>query len=63
LKEFYKSLGISIPSKIEDYTIWKAEFSDDDITNVTKLLQWKIEKADSPALQEKLVELNELIDK
>lgn len=63
LKEFDKSLGISIPSKIEDYTIWKAEFSDDDITNVTKLLQWKIEKADSPALQEKLVELNELIDK
>lgn len=57
LKEFYKSLGISTPSKIEDYTIWKAEFSDDDITNVTKLLQWKIEKADSPIFQEKLVEL------
>jgi len=63
LKEFDKSLGIEVPEKIEDYTIWKAEFSDDDITNVTKLLQWKIEKADSPALQEKLVELNELIDK
>lgn len=57
LKKFYESLKIDIPEKIEDYTIWKAEFSDDDITNVTKLLQWKIEKADSPIFQEKLVYL------
>ena len=62
LKEFDKILGITIPSKIEDYTIWKAEFSDNDITNVIKLLQGKIEKADSPVLQERLVSLKDLLN-
>jgi len=62
LKEFDKVLGIAIPSKIEDYTIWKAEFSDDDITNITKLLQEDIEKADSPVLQERLVSLKDLLN-
>ena len=62
LKEFDKVLGIAIPSKIEDYTIWKAELSDDDITNVIKLLQGKIEKADSPILQERLVSLKDLLN-
>jgi hypothetical protein len=62
LKEFDKVLGITIPSKIEDYTIWKAELSDDDITNVIKLLQGKIEKADSPILQERLVSLKDLLN-
>ena len=62
LKEFDKILGIAIPSKIEDYTIWKAELSDDDITNVIKLLQGKIEKADSPILQERLVSLKDLLN-
>lgn len=62
LKEFDKVLGIAIPSKIEDYTIWKAEFSDNDITNAIKLLQGKIEKADSPILQERLVSLKDLLN-
>ena len=61
LKEFDKSLGIEVPEKIEDFTIWKAEFSEEDKANVSKLLQWKIEKADSPILQEKLVEIKEQI--
>ena len=61
LKKFNESLGIQVPEKIEDYTVWKIELDDEDIANISNFLQEEIEKADSPTLQEKLVELKERI--
>lgn len=59
LKKFNESLGFKVPDKIEDFTIWKIEFDDEDIANLPKILQEEIEKADSPTLQEKFIELAE----
>ena len=61
LKKFDESLGLKVPEKIEDYTVWKADFDDGDIANLSKVLQEEIEKADSPISQEKFVELKEKI--
>ena len=61
LKNFDEALGIKIPEKIEDFTVWKIELNDEDITNISKFFQEEIEKADSPMLQEKFIELNEKI--
>jgi len=61
LKKFDESLGLKVPEKIEDYTVWKADLDDGDITNLSKVLQEEIEKADSPISQEKFVELKEKI--
>ena len=61
LKKFNESLGVKVPEKIEDFTIWKIEFDGEDIGNISKVLQEEIEKADSPALQEKFVELKDKI--
>ena len=60
-KKFDESLDVKVPEKIEDYTIWKIEFDDEDIANISKVLQEEIEKADSPTLQEKFVELKDKI--
>ncbi len=57
LKKFTESLGLKVPEKIEDFTVWKIEFSDEYITNISKVLQEEIERADSPTLQEKFIEL------
>jgi len=61
LKKFNESLGLKVPEKIDDYTIWKVEFNEWDIANLSKVLQEEIEKADSPTLQEKFVELKDKI--
>ena len=61
LKKFDESLGLKIPEKIDDFTVWKIEFDDENIANLSKVLQEEIEKADSPALQEKFVELKDKI--
>ena len=61
LKNFDESLGIKVPEKIEDFTIWKIEFSDENITNLSEVLQEEIEKANSPVLQEKFIELKDKI--
>ena len=62
LKKFSESLGIKVPGKIEDFTVWKLELNDEDMASLSKVLQEEIEKADSPALQEKFIELKELIN-
>ena len=61
LKKFDESLGLKVPEKIDDFTVWKIEFDDGDIANLSKVLQEEIEKADSPTLQEKFVELKDKI--
>ena len=61
LKKFDESLGLKIPEKIDDFTVWKIELNDGDIANLSKVLQEEIEKADSPTLQEKFVELKDKI--
>ena len=61
LKKFDESLGLKVPEKIDDFTVWKIEFDDWYITNLSKVLQEEIEKADSPTLQEKFVELKDKI--
>ncbi len=61
LKKFDESLGLKIPEKIDDFTIWKIGFDDWYIANLSKVLQEEIEKADSPTLQEKFVELKDKI--
>ena len=61
LKKFNESLGLKVPEKIDDFTIWKIEFDNGDIANLSKVLQEEIEKADSPILQEKFVELKDKI--
>ena len=63
LKKFDESLWISVSEKIEDFTVWKAEFSEEDKVNITKFLQQNIERADWAILQEKLVELKESLNK
>ncbi len=63
LKKFDEALWIEVPKTVEDYTIWKAEFDDEDINNLSKVLQEEIEKADSPTLQEKFVELKDMLNK
>ena len=61
LKKFNEALGIKAPEKVEDFTVWKVEFDSNDTNNVAKFLKEEIEKTNSPALQEKLVALNENI--
>jgi hypothetical protein len=61
LKKFDESLGLKIPEKIDDFTIWKIGFDVWYIANLSKVLQEEIEKADSPTLQEKFVELKDKI--
>ena len=61
LKKFDESLGLKVPEKIDDFTVWKIELDDEDIANLSKVLQEEIEKADSPTLQEKFVELKDKI--
>ena len=61
LKKFDESLGLKVLEKIDDFTIWKIEFDDGDIANLSKVLQEGIEKADSPALQERFIELKDKI--
>jgi hypothetical protein len=61
LKKFDESLGLKVPEKIDDFTVWKIEFDDWYIANLSKVLQEEIEKADSPILQEKFVELKDKI--
>ena len=61
LKKFDEAIGIKIPEKIEDFTVWRIELNDEDIANISKFFQEQIEKADSPMLQEKFIELNEKI--
>jgi len=61
--KFNEALGVKIPAKIEDYTVWKIEFDDEDIANISKVLQEEIEKADSPTIQEKFVKLKDLLNK
>ena len=61
LKKFDESLGLKVPEKIDDFTVWKIKFDDGDIANLSKVLQEEIEKADSPTLQEKFVELKDKI--
>ena len=61
LKKFDESLGLKVPEKIDDFTVWKIEFDDGDIANLSKVLQEEIEKADSPTLQEKFVKLKDNI--
>lgn len=61
LKKFDEALGLKVPEKIDDYTVWKIEFDDGNITNLSKALQEEIEKADSPTLQEKFIELKDKI--
>ena len=61
LENFDQSLGLKAPEKIDDFTVWKIEFDDGDIANLSKVLQEEIEKADSPTLQEKFVELKDKI--
>jgi len=63
LKKFDESLGLKVPEKIEDYTIWKIELDDGDIANLSNVLQEEIEKADSPTIQEKFVKLKDLLNK
>ena len=63
LKKFDEALNIKIPEKIEDFTVWKVQFKEEDVANLSKVLQEEIEKANSPTLQEKFVELKDLIDK
>ena len=62
-EKFNEALGVKIPEKIEDYTVWKIEFDDGDIANLSNVLQEEIEKADSPTLQEKFVELKDMLNK
>jgi len=61
LKKFDEPLGLKVPEKIDDFTVWKIEFDDWYIANLSKVLQEEIEKADSPILQEKFVELKDKI--
>ena len=61
LQKFNEALEIKVPEKIEDYTVWKVEFDDENTDNLSKVLQEEIEKADSPTLQEKFVELKDNI--
>jgi len=60
-KKFDESLDVKVPEKIEDYTIWKIEFDDGDISNLSNVLQEEIEKANSPTIQEKFIELKDKI--
>lgn len=61
LKRFNEYLKIKIPEKIEDFTVWKVDFDNEDIMKIYTLLQEEIEKATSPELQEKLIMLKESI--
>jgi hypothetical protein len=61
LKKFDEALGLKVTGKIDDYTVWKIEFDDGNTTNLSKALQEEIEKADSPTLQEKFIELKDKI--
>ena len=60
LNKFSEALKIETINKIEDFTVWKIVFDGNEL-NVSKFLQEEIERADSPAFQEKLVSLKESI--
>ena len=62
LKKFNESLGNKVPEKIEDFTVWKAELNDEDISNLSNVLQEEIEKADSPTLQDKFIKLKDFLN-
>lgn len=62
-EKFNEALGVKVRAKIEDYTVWKIKFDDGDIANLSNVLQEEIEKADSPTLQEKFVELKDMLNK
>ena len=62
LKKFYEALNIKIPENVREFTIWTLKFDDIDESKISKILQEEIEKADSPVIQEKFVELKELLD-
>ena len=59
LRKFYESLNIAIPEKIDDFTVGKINIKESIEDSVSRFLQEKIEKADSPILQGKLVELKD----
>ncbi len=61
LKRFSEALGLKVPEKFEDFTVWKVKFDDVDITNISKVLQEEIEKANSPTIQEKFIELKDTV--
>lgn len=61
LKKFDESLDIAVPEKIDDFTVGKIAIEEDFKNPVSKFLQEEIEKADSPTLQEKFVELKDKI--
>lgn len=61
LKKFDESLNITVPEKIEDFTVGKITVEDNIWDSVSKFLQEEIEKADSPTMQEKLVSLKDAI--
>ena len=63
LKKFNESLWNKIPEKIEDFTIWKIDLTEEDVSNLSKVLQEEIEKANSPTLQEKFIELKDSLNK
>lgn len=59
LRKFNEALKIKAPEKMEDFTIWMIQFDNENRDNVANFLKEKIEKTDSPVLQEKLISLNE----
>ena len=59
LEKFDEHLGVKTPKKIDDFTIWKINFDEEDMVKFSNLLQEEIEKANSPVLQEKLIRLKE----
>ncbi len=62
LQRFNEKLGLEIPKRIEDYTIWKLNITDSEIqSNLSKFLDEVIANADSAMLQGKLVSLKELL--
>lgn len=61
LEKFDESLKITVPEKIDDFTVGKITTEEGIKDSVSKFLQEEIEKADSPTLQEKFVELKDKI--
>ena len=61
LKKFYETLELKAPEKIEDFTVGKIVQEESIWDSVSKFLQEEIEKANSPIIQEKLIDLKEKI--
>ena len=59
LEKFDESLKITVPEKIDDFTVGKITIEEDIKDSVSKFLQEEIEKADSPILQDKLASLKD----